>query len=72
MPARFSQPATLNPGGGGSVTAVDFDLVDFEFSVSNSLVIDCFAGYFTQFLNPGEGFRVDLAPCWCVGCHVHA
>jgi len=36
-----------------------------------NLVIDCFAGYFTQLLNPVEGFCVELAPCWCVGCHVN-
>ena len=45
--------------------------VSIKAAVLNSYnhVIDCFAGYFTQLLNPVEGFCVDLpvAPCWCVG-----
>ena len=61
-------------GGRGACFVLAPLLVKIEFSVLNdyNLVIDCFAGYFTQLLNPVEGFCVELAPCWCLGCHVHA
>ena len=39
-----------------------------EFSVLNNLIIDCVA----VLLNPVGGFCVDMAPCSCGQCHMHA
>ena len=42
-----------------------------------SLLVACLLltvslGVLLSLLNPVGGFCVDIAPCWCVGCHVHA